>query len=299
MNAEKTMRHRPAIKIRAPRRKLNRSRAGNAALFILLAAVGAVMALPMVYSISTALKPQDELWKFPPNFFVNNPTLSNFTELFNLMANSTVPFSRFIFNTVFISLVGTAGHVIIASMCAYGLAKFRFRGRDILFNIVVHALMFNSAVTVVPLFLIMKTLKLFNTYAAYILPAVASPLGLYLMKQFIEQMVNDNILEAAKIDGASQVATFRTIVMPMVKPGWLTLTLFSFQGLWNTGSSILIISDQYKTFSYALSQILAGGIARTGPAAAAAVLMTTVPILVFLLTQSNIVETMSASGMKD
>lgn len=281
------------------RRRLNRSPAGNVLLFLVLLGVGSVMVLPMVYSISTALKPPDELWRFPPRFLVSNPTLANFSELTNLMANSTVPFSRYIFNTIFISLVGTAAHVIIASMCAYGLAKFRFRGREVLFNLIVYALMFNGVVTAIPLFLIMKLLGIFNTFAAYILPAVASPLGLYLMKQFIEQMVNDSLLEAAKIDGASQVQTFFRIVMPMIRPGWLTLIIFSFQALWNTGNTILVISEQLKTFSYALSQILAGGIARTGPAAAAAVLMMTVPVVIFLFTQSNIVQTMAASGMKD
>lgn len=145
----------------------------------------------------------------------------------------------------------------------------------------------------------MSKLHMINTYSALILPAFASSLGLYLMKQFMETSIPDSLLEAARIDGSGEWHTFWRIVMPLVKPAWMTLIIFSFQGLWNTGGNVLIQDEELKTLNYALSQIVSGGIARTGTAAAATIVMMIVPVAVFLVTQSNVVETMSTSGMKD
>lgn len=280
-------------------RALNRAYGTDAAINFFLIVCGAFMALPLVYAISSALKPLDELWLFPPRFLVRNPTIKNFQDLFRLMSNSWVPFSRYIFNTVFVSVIGTTGHVIISSMCAYALSKHKFPGAKLMFNIVVLALMFNATVTTIPNFMIMSKLGWINTYRALIVPAFAAPLGLYLMKQFMEQMVPDAVLESARIDGSSEWRTFWRIVMPMVKPAWLTLILFSFQALWNMSANIFIQSENLKTLNYALSQILAGGIARAGSGAAATVIMMIVPVTIFVVSQRNIVETMSTSGMKD
>ena len=138
-----------------------------------------------------------------------------------------------------------------------------------------------------------------DTYFAIIIPAWGSTLGLYLMKQFMESNVNDSVLESARLDGAGELRTFWTIAMPMVKPGWLTLIVYSFKDLWNQGSSIYIHSEQLKSLNYAIGQITAGGIRRAGASAAATVVMMAVPILVFVVSQSNIIETMGSSGMKD
>jgi ABC-type glycerol-3-phosphate transport system permease component len=119
------------------------------------------------------------------------------------------------------------------------------------------------------------------------------------MKQFMETNVSDAVLESARLDGASEFRTFWVIAMPMVKPAWLTLIIYSFQDLWNKGSSIYIHSEQLKSFNYAIGQITAGGIARAGAAAASTVIMMMVPITVFVVSQSNIIETMGSSGMKD
>ena len=210
-----------------------------------------------------------------------------------------MPLSRYLFNTVFVTVVGTAGQVIVSSMCAYAIAKLRFPGREVIFRIIVVSLMFNSVVTGITNFLVIRALGLLDTYWAVIVPTFSSSLGLYLMKQFMEQMVPDTVLEAAKIDGAGAGYTFFRIVMPMVRPAWLTLIIFAFQSLWNTGASPYVFSEQYKTVNYALSQVLAGGVARTGAAAAGTVLTMLVPIVMFLFTQSNVVETMATSGMKD
>ena len=278
---------------------LNRSPGGNITILFFLALVGIFMALPLVYSVSSALKPLDELWMYPPRFFVHNPTFKNFRDLFDLMGDNWVPFSRYVFNTFFVSIVGTFGHVILSSLCAYALAKHNFPGRNFLFQMVVLSLMFSAVVTQVPSFLIMSKMKLINTFGAYILPAFCSSLGLYLMKQFIETSIPDSLLEAARIDGAGEGRIFWRVVMPLVKPAWLTLIIFSFQGLWNTSATVLIQREELKTLNNALSQIVSGGIARTGTAAAAAVIMMVVPILVFVISQGSIVETVATSGMKD
>ena len=280
-------------KIRHKHLYLNRSPGGNIAILFFLALVGVFMALPLVYSVSSALKPLDELWMYPPRFFVHNPTFKNFRDLFDLMGDNWVPFSRYV------SIVGTFGHVILSSLCAYALAKHNFPGRNFLFQMVVLSLMFSAVVTQVPSFLIMSKMKLINTFGAYILPAFCSSLGLYLMKQFIETSIPDSLLEAARIDGAGEGRIFWRVVMPLVKPAWLTLIIFSFQGLWNTSATVLIQREELKTLNNALSQIVSGGIARTGTAAAAAVIMMVVPIFVFVISQGSIVETVATSGMKD
>ena len=286
-------------KIRHKHLYLNRSPGGNITILFFLALVGIFMALPLVYSVSSALKPLDELWMYPPRFFVHNPTFKNFRDLFDLMGDNWVPFSRYVFNTFFVSVVGTFGHVILSSLCAYALAKHNFPGRNFLFQMVVLSLMFSAVVTQVPSFLIMSKMKLINTFGAYILPAFCSSLGLYLMKQFIETSIPDSLLEAARIDGAGEGRIFWRVVMPLVKPAWLTLIIFSFQGLWNTSATVLIQREELKTLNNALSQIVSGGIARTGTAAAAAVIMMVVPIFVFVISQGSIVETVATSGMKD
>lgn len=285
--------------IKIKKRALNRSYGGDISINLFLIIMGTFMALPMIYAVLSALKPLDELWIFPPRFFVSNPTLKNFSDLFRMMYSSWIPFSRYIFNTVFISVIGTIGHVVIASLCAFAFSKYKFPGSKFMFSIVVLALMFTANVTSIPNFIIMAKMGWVDSYKSIIIPAFAYPLGLYLMKQFMEQMIPDSILESASIDGASEWYTFWKIAMPMVKPAWLTLIIFSFQTLWNIGASTYIQSEQLKTFNYALSQILAGGIARAGTGAAATVVMMILPIMIFLLTQSSIVETMSTSGMKE
>ena len=277
---------------------LSRSAGGDVGITIILFLLGLFMVLPMAYVIMQSIKPLDELWMYPPRFYVMNPTFTNFKDLFSLMNTSWVPFSRYIFNTVF-TLMGTFGHLFIASMCAYALAKIKFPGGKTIFKTIRTSLMFHSTVTAVTSFILMSFFHMIDTYWAIIVPAWGYTLGLYLMKQFMDTGVSDAVLESARLDGASELRTYWTIAMPMVKPAWLTLIVYSFQTLWNAGSSIYIYSEQYKSFNYAIGQITAGGIKRAGASAAATVLMMLVPILVFVVTQSNIIETMGTSGMKD
>lgn len=287
------------MKLKKRGRRLNRSLSGDITINFFLLIFGLFMALPMIYSISSSLKPLDELWVYPPRFLVNNPTGKNYADLFSLLSNSRIPFTKYAFNTIFVSVIGTFGHVVLASMCAYALCKHRFKGQKLIFNIIVLSLMFNARVTEIPNFIIMAELGWVDTLASLVIPAFGAPLGLYLMKQFMEQMVPDAMLEAARIDGAGEYRIFWGIVMPMVKPAWLTLIIFEFQALWNIGSSTYIYREDLKTLNYAMSQILASGVTRVGAASAAAVLMMIVPVLLFVFTQSNIVETLATSGMKD
>ncbi len=286
-------------KFRIKSHRLNRSVGGDLGINLMLIIFGAFMFLPMLYAFCQALKPLDELWMFPPRFFVRNPTMKNFTELFRLMSTSYVPFSRYVFNTAFVSVAGTFGHLFFASMAAYALTKINFPGRGFIFELIYLSLMFNSTVTSVTNFITMSALGWVDTYWSLIIPAFGSTLGLYLMRQFMDSSVPDSVLESARLDGAKEITIYWKIVMPMVKPAWLTLIVYSFQGLWNSGTSIYIYSEELKTFNYAIQQILAGGIVRSGASAAATVIMMLVPIIVFVVSQSNIIETMASSGMKD
>ena len=278
---------------------LNRSVGGDTGIFVFLAIMGVFMFLPMYYTFIQSLKPLDELWMFPPRFYVSKPTWKNFSDLFSLLNTSWVPFSRYIFNTVFITALGTFGNLFLSSIAAYALAKIPFPGRKGIFWLMQKSLMFTSTVTAIANFLTLSTIGLMDNPFAIIIPAWGSTMGLYLMKQFMDSSISDDVLESARLDGCSELRTFWQIAMPMVKPAWLTLIIYSFQGLWQTGSSPYIYSEQYKTLNYAIAQITAGGVARAGAAAAGTVIMMIVPILVFVITQSNIIETMATSGMKD
>lgn len=280
------------------RKRVNRSFMGSFSLFLFLAVAGVFMVVPLVYTVNNAFKPLDELFLFPPRLFVHRPTLDNFYDLSSLMSTSWVPFTRYLFNTLFITGAGIVGHVLLASAAAYPLAKLAFPGRTLLFSIVVLSLMFSAQVTAVPNYMIVSWMHLVNTYAAVIVPAFAFPLGLYLMKQFMEQ-IPDAILEAAKIDGASEYRIFWTVVMPNVKPAWFTLIILLFQMLWGTDGNGFIFNESLKPLHYALGQIAAGGIARSGVGAAVGLLLMAVPIVLFVLFQSRIIETMASSGMKD
>lgn len=279
------------------KRKLNRGLFGDILLFLLMLLFGVFSAYPLVMTVSNAFKPLDELFLFPPRLLPRNITFDNFRDLSELMSNSWIPFSRYFFNTIFVTLFGTVGHVIFASMCAYPLAKYRFPGRNLFFTLVVYSLMFAPQVTSTPNYIIISRIGLIDTPWAIILPAIASSLGLYLMKQFMEG-IPDELIESAKIDGASEYRIFFQIAMPLVKPAWITLIILLFQRLWTNTGGAFIFSEDYKPVSYALSQIAQGSIERAGTIAAVSFVMMIVPVVMFIFSQSRILETFSTSGMK-
>ena len=278
--------------------RLNRSRAGNFFIFIALSAFGIFSLFPMYLTIIQSLKPLNELFLYPPRLIVQSPSLDNFTLLFSLMSTTWVPFSRYIFNTILISVVGTVGHVVIASMAAYPLAKLKPPGAKFISACVIYSLMFPAAVADIANYTTMGLLRFVDTYWAIIIPALGGTLGLFIMQQFMSQ-IPDSLIEAARIDGAGEFKIFWRIIMPNVKPAWLTISIFCFQGLWNSPSSTYIYSEQLKSLPYALSQIVSGGIIRAGAAAAVGVVMMIVPIIFFVFSQTQIMETMATSGMKE
>ena len=278
---------------------LNRSAGGDFGITVFLVIFGAFMFIPLYYAVVQSLKPLDELWNYPPKFYVVKPTFSNFGDMFKSMSSSWVPFSRYIFNTVLISVGGTFGNLFLGSLAAYTVSKIKFPGRNMLFSAVRLSLMFTATVTAIVNYMTMSAIGLVDTYWALIIPAWGATLGMFLMRQFMVSGISDAVLESARLDGSSELRTYWTIAMPMVKPAWLTLIVYSFKDLWNTGASTYIQSEQLKTFNYAISQIVSGGIARAGVGAASAIVMLIVPVTVFVISQSNIVETMSTSGMKD
>ena len=252
------------------KRKPNRSVGGDIGIYILLILFGLFFALPLVYNISNAFKPLDEIYLYPPRFFVKNPTMNNFQDLLVVMSSSYVPFTRYVFNTVLTTFVGTAGHLIVGSMAAYVLAKYDFPGSKGFFGMCQTALMFNTYVLQIPTYLIMTKLGWVDTYMALIAPAFALPMGLFLMKQFMEQI-----------------------------PDALIVTISSVQALWNAKGQIYIYSEEYKMLPYALQQIMSAGVARAGVGGAATLVVMMVPVIIFVMAQSNILETMASSGIKD
>lgn len=277
--------------------RVNRSRAGNIMSLIFLLLLSAFMLLPMVFVVSNAFKPLDELFIYPPKLLVNKPTLDNFSSMMKLMSQSWVPFSRYLFNTVFLTVAGTLLHLIFASLAAYPLARHKFMGRDLIFGAIVLSLMFSGSVTQIPSYIIITKIGLLDNHLATLLPTIQYSLGLYLIKQFMETLP-DSVIEAARIDGASEWRIWAQLAMPMVKPAWLTLIILMIQQLWNMISPYTF-SEELKTLPQALNQILSGGIARTGVSAAVSLIMLSVPAITFILSQSQIIETMNSSGMKD
>lgn len=278
-------------------KRLNRSTGGDVLIFTLLALGAAFMAMPMVYTICNAFKPLNELFIFPPQFFVRHPTMDNFNDLFVLMAKSWVPISRYFFNSLLIVALGTAGNVAFGSMCAYALSKHNFPGKEALNQLIMFSLMFSGVVLMIPHYLLISYFGWMNTYWAIIVPAWAMTLGVYLMRNFINAMVHDTLLEAARIDGATEFDCYWRVVMPIVKPAWLTLIILAFQQLWGNQGELYLYAEQLKPLPYALNQIVGGGVGRAGAAAAVTVVLMIVPITVFIINQSQIVQTMGTSGI--
>ncbi len=290
---EKKMRRRTGGK-----KKLNRSVAGNALMFTMMGICGVFMALPLIMIINNALKPLDELYQYPPKILVRNPTLENFSDLFVLMNDTWVPFTRYLINTAIITVGGMVGHIVVASLAAYALTQRDYPAKKVLFSMVVLSLMFSGTVTQIPQYMIISWLGINNTYWALILPSWAFGMGLYLMKQFMEQLP-DSLKESARIQGANEWQIFWRIVMPNVKPAWLTLAIFQFQSMWGNSGGLFLRREELKPIQYALQQITAGGVARAGAAAAVTFIIAAIPVMFFLICQSNILETMTTSGMKE
>lgn len=267
--------------------------------YILLAFPVAFCALPLVYMVNTAFKPLNEMLRFPPTFFVKNPTLSNFSDLLTALSGTSVPFVRSVFNSLLVSAAVVILTVIISSMGAFGLTKHRVPFGKQLFTIIIMALSFSSTVTTIPTYLVIENMGLVNSYWALILPKVAVAYNMFLMKQFCEQMPNA-LLEAARIDGAGEWHIFFKIAMPMLRPAWATLTVMSFVSVWNDyfAPLVYITDDALRTVPLALQSISTGGLTRAGASAAASFLMIMPTIIIYTLLQKKVISTMAFSGIK-
>lgn len=286
------------VKKRAAYKRYTRSKFVTFIIALFLILAGLFTILPLIYSISTSFKPLEELLKFPPAFFVSRPTVQNYLQLPSIIASLSVPLSRYVFNSLFISIVTTAGHVIIAAMAAFAMSKGRYRGLAVVFLIVQFSLLYNNYTLAVPQYIIMSKLRLVDTFWVYILPYLPSSLGVFLIKQYMDGSIPDALLEAAYIDGAGEFKMFWRIVMPNSKPAWMTLIMFAFRDLWSLQPQGTIFTEELKLLPNVMSTIISGGIARSGSAMAAMVLLMIPPLLVYLVSQSSIVETMTTSGIK-
>ena len=279
------------------KKRLSRSWQGDFFIGILLIGFGLFSAYPLVFTIANAFKPLDEIFLFPPQLFPRNFTFENFTDLFNLIGNTRIPISRYFYNTIFITVFGVAGHVLFGALAAYPLAKQKFPGKAFINQLIVYSLMFSGLVTMVPNYLVISWLGLIDTPFSIIITSWGFTLGLFLMRQFMVTIPTE-LLEAARMDGAGEYRIFFKVVMPLVKPAWLTVIILLFQQLWSTDGGAFIFTENLKPLSFALQQIVAGGIARTGASAAVALLMLIVPITVFIISQTKIIDTMAHSGIK-
>lgn len=280
------------------KQRFNRGLAGSIFFFLVLVVLGAFMVLPLVFSVVNAFKPLEEFFIFPPKFYVVNPTLDNFRDLFALTSNLWVPFSRYVFNSAFVSVTATIGHLLVSSMAAYVLSKHEFKGKKALNSVIVVAMMFSSTVMAIPQYLIAANLGFIDTYLALITPILGAPLGVFLMRQYMEG-VPHSIIESARLDGAGEMRICWRIIMPSIKPAWITVIIFTFQNIWNSSGGNLIYSEQIKVLPTVLSQISSSGMTRAGVGAAVSLFLMIPPILVFVITQSQVVETMASSGIKE
>ncbi len=278
--------------------RLSRSFGGTFAIFMFLVIIGVFMALPIVYSIVQSIKPLEEIFAYPPKFFVKNPTFDNYVQVYQLCQNLWVPLSRYVFNSLFISVLGTVVYVFIASMAAFPLSKHNFPGKVIISLVIVWALLFRPEVTGVAQYIIISKLNMINTYWSMLLPPLAGTFGVFLMMQFMETAIPDSLLEAARIDGAKEYRIFFSIAMPAVKPAWLTLVIFTFQSFWNATGVSYIYDESLKTLPSVLTNISSGGLARSGASSAVAVILLIPPIIIFIISQSSMTETMAHTGLK-
>ncbi|MGO4183928.1 ABC transporter permease [Paenibacillus sp. FSL A5-0031] len=260
------------------------------------------MMLPIIFIISHAFKPIDELFAFPPRFLVQKPTFDNFRDLFFTTSTSGIPFSRFIFNSLLVTISVMFFSVFISALAAYAMAKMKFKLRKVLFEVNTLALMFVPIAVQIPRYLVVDQTGMLDTYFAHILPLLAMPIGLFLLKQFIDQ-VPEELKEAAIIDGASEFTVFRKVIVPVIMPALATVAILAFQAVWNNveTSNYYVNDESLKTLSFFMSSVASGSgntIAGQGMSAAASLLMFVPNLVIFILLQSKVMNTMAHSGLK-
>lgn len=280
--------------------KLHRS---QIVFFLLLILLSLFMILPIIFMFSQALKPLNELFLFPPRILVSNPTLQNFYELLNVVDPNVIPVTRFLLNSFAVAGSVVALSVVLSAMAGFALSKMEFKSKKIIFEANIVALMFVPPAVGIPRYLIISKLGLLDNTLGHILPLLAMPVGLFLIKQFVDQLPND-LLEAAKIDGAGHFGIFWKIVLPVIKPAIATVAILAFQLAWtNTETSELYMTNEtIRTFAFYVSTLTGANyenqVAAQGIAAAAALLMFIPNLIIFIFLQSRVMDTMAHSGLK-
>lgn len=285
-------------RLKASNKQAGKKIGSTIGIFTFLLLLGLFMVLPIYLAVVMSIKPVEELFIFPPKLYAMAPTLENFSDMFSVLKSNQVPFSRYVFNSVFVTVSVTVCQCVFASMAAFVLAKCRFPGSKIINSIIVVALLYQSNVIYIMQYIVMAELNMIDTYLALIFPSIASPMGLFLMRQSISQ-VPDAMIEAAKVDGAGLFRICWQIVMPNQKPALMTLIIFAFQAAWNIQAGSVVFNEAYKTLPTVVQQAASSGLARAGVAMAAAVFMLVPPIVVFMIAQKNVIETMAHSGIKE
>ena len=268
--------------------------------YIITGLMALFMLLPIVFIIVHAFKPISELLEYPPKFYVINPTLDNFKNLFNQTTQSSIPFSRYLFNSISVTLVGVAATMFITSLTAFALSKLRFKGKKLLFKVNEVAMMFVGSALVIPRYLVISSLGITNTFFSHIIPLLAMPVGLFLVKQFIDQ-IPDELIEAARLDGAGDFQVFWRVIMPLIKPALSTVAILSFQGFWNNveTSSIFVSDEGHRTLAFFLSTLTSNSsVSGQGMAAAASLIIFLPNLVFFIIVQSKVMDTMAHSGIK-
>lgn len=270
--------------------------------YIILIPLAIFMILPIIFIFSHSFKPLDELFAFPPTFFPQKPTLENFKNLFSTTTENGIPISRYIFNSVVVTVAVMFFNILISTMAAFALSKMKFKMKDIIFEINTIALMFVSTTVTIPRYLLISKLHIVNTYFAHILPLISMPVGVFLIKQFLDQ-VPDSLIEAAKVDGASSFYIYRKIVLPLIRPAIATVAILSFQIVWNNieTSSLYVNDETLRTFAFYMSTLtsnIGNNVAGQGMAAAATLIMFLPNLIMFIVLQSNVMNTRAYSGIK-
>lgn len=285
-------------RMKASNKQAGKKAGGTVFIFILLFVLGAFMILPIYLTLVMSVKPVEELFVFPPKLYTLNPTLDNFKDMFDTLNEMWVPFSRYVFNSVFVTAAVTVSQCVFSAMAAFVLAKYKFPGSRFLNSVIIIALLYQSNVIYIMQYIVMNKLHLINTYWALILPSVASPICVFLMRQSIIQLP-DSIIESAKVDGAGAFTICWKIVMPNQKPALMTLIIFAFQAAWNIQGGSFVYDESLKTLPTVVQQAAESGLARAGVAMASSVFMLLPPVIIFMAAQKYVIETMAYSGIKE
>lgn len=269
-------------------------------IYLYMIPIAIFMGAPILYIVNNAFKPMDELYAFPPRFFVEHPSFINFRNLLQTAAGSGIPISRYVFNSLLITVVVVFLSVFISTLAGFALSKFHFPGKKMVFEINNAALMFVSVAVTIPRYLTISSVGILDTYFAHILPLIAMPVSLFLIKQFIDQ-VPDSLLEAAQLEGASAFTIYRKVILPLVKPAVATGAILVFQQVWNNieTSNLFTSSEGMRTLAFYMNTLTSvGTVAGQGMAAAASLIMFLPNLILFIIMQSSVMNTMAYSGMK-